>query len=145
MSNMDAIDRWKKMGGTIGHYVGDGKDVQPPVQYEETIIENERGGRQHDGLGPEAPIVTNDQGGKQSFVPYRFDKLDFDAMFQLGAVLHHGVERYGEDENWRKISKNEHLNHALTHIFAELSGDTQDDHLSHAFCRLMFAIGVRNG
>lgn len=96
------------------------------------------------GLGPDAPIVENEQGGKQSFVPYRFDKLDFGAMFQLAAVLHSGVERYGEDENWRKITKEGHLNHALTHIFAELNGDTQDDHLSHAFCRLMFAIGVSN-
>jgi hypothetical protein len=28
------------------------------------------------------------------------------------------------------------------HILAYLAGDKQDDHLGHAFCRMMFALGV---
>lgn len=92
-------------------------------------------------VGPEAPTVVNDRGGKQSYVPYRFDLLNPVAMFRLAGILSEGAEKYGDD-NWRQIQRRSHLNHALTHIMAELAGDTQDDHLGHAFCRLMFALGV---
>lgn len=97
-----------------------------------------------DGVGQDAPTVVNAKGGKQSQVLYRFDKLDTKAMFDLTRVLHEGAVKYGEDENWRLIETESHLNHALIHIFAFMAGDKQDDHLSHAMCRLMFAIGVEH-
>lgn len=34
------------------------------------------------------------------------------------------------------------MNHLLMHVYAYLGGDTQDDHLSHALCRAMFALAV---
>jgi len=43
-------------------------------------------------------------------------------------------------DNWKKIPQKDHLNHALAHIFAHLSGDTGDDHLNNATCRLLFAV-----
>jgi 5'-nucleotidase len=63
------------------------------------------------GVGENVPVTVNENGGKQS---------------------------YGE-WNWRRIPTSDHLNHALTHIFAYLAGDKQDDHIGHALCRLMFA------
>lgn len=93
------------------------------------------------GVGKDAPTVTNDQGGKQSKVLYRFDLLDPLAMFEMTNVLTVGAEKYGED-NWRKISVNEHLNHMIIHTYAYLAGDKSDDHLSHIMCRAMFAQGV---
>lgn len=88
--------------------------------------------------------VSNELGGKQSKLEYRFDLIDTIAIFQLANVLHRGEVEYGKD-NWRKIDTESHLNHALSHIYAYLAGDTQDNHLSHAFCRLMMSIGVERG
>jgi hypothetical protein len=90
------------------------------------------------GIGPDAEIVVNERGGKQSKAVAAFHLLDAPTMIRLGKVLQYGASRYGRD-NWRKIPCEDHLNHALAHIFAAFAGDTQDDHLGHAFCRLMMA------
>lgn len=92
-------------------------------------------------LGPDAPTVANTAGGKQSDLHYRFDLMDPDAMFALAGIMDHGERKYGEG-NWRKIGVESHLNHALVHIYAWLAGNTEDDHLGHAFCRLMMAKAV---
>lgn len=92
-------------------------------------------------VSPDAPTTTNERGGKQSHVPVRFDLIDGKAMFAMAAVLHEGAEKYAAG-NWRLIPERDHLNHALMHIFAYLSGDRTDDHLSHALCRITFANAV---
>ena len=89
-------------------------------------------------------MVVNYNGGRQSKLDYRFDLIDTKAIFALAKVLHTGEVRYGKD-NWRKIDTESHLNHAMSHAYAFLAGDQQDDHLSHCFCRLMMAIGVERG
>lgn len=93
--------------------------------------------------GPDSEIVPAEEGclGNQSPTHYRFDLMDPEAMFALGKVLHEGAEKYGE-ANWRHIPRRNHLNKALIHIYAYLAGDTQDDHLEHAFTRLMMAIAT---
>ncbi len=96
------------------------------------------------GLGPETPVVENVAGGRQSALPYRFDLIDALAIFRLARVLAYGAERY-EPNNWRKIPVDDHLNHAVAHIYAYLGGDTQDDHLGHAFCRLMMGLALALG
>ena len=93
------------------------------------------------GIGPDAEIVTLPNGAKQSKVEERFDLLDGKAMFRLAYVIGYGATRY-EPNNWRGIPLEDHLNHALMHLFAYLAGDTQDDHLGHALCRLHFAVAV---
>lgn len=92
-----------------------------------------------EGVGPDAPTVVNESGGKQSDSPYRSDLLPPKASLHVAAILKYGATKYG-DNNWRKIALNDHLNHALTHIFAHLAGDIQDDHLGHAACRMMMAL-----
>lgn len=59
-------------------------------------------------------------------------------LIRIAKVLQYGADRY-EANNWRLIPQESHLNHALIHLVAHLSGDTQDDHLDHALCRLMMA------
>ncbi len=61
-----------------------------------------------DGMGTDAPTTTNDSGGKQSYIAYRFDLLDGKAMFQLAEILSTGATKYGED-NWRSISSRDGL------------------------------------
>ena len=91
-----------------------------------------------DGVSPDQPIVINDKGGAQSDSPYRMDLLDGPATLDLGKRLAYGAKRY-KPNNWRKIPIDDHLNHALVHIYAYLSGDTTDDHLSGAQARIHFA------
>lgn len=93
------------------------------------------------GVGPDMPIIINDKGGKQSKSEYRFDLVDTKAIFGMCHVLNNGAIKYG-DNNWRKIPTQEHINHALIHLYAYLAGDRQDEHLTHAMCRVMFAIGA---
>ena len=96
------------------------------------------------GLGKDASVSVNERGGKQSALPYRFDLIDPHALFALAKVLHMGAEKYGED-NWRNITVREHLNHLLAHVYAYLAGDTQEEHLEHAFCRAMMALALARG
>ena len=142
-----------------------------------------------DGVGKDAEIVTNEQGGKQSKTPMALHLVDpqflkdwvgflnFDeyglnniptailqiamfmetldktnifraittiendltkALVRIAKVLQYGADRY-EANNWRLIPQESHINHALIHLIAHLMGDTQDDHLDHALCRLMMA------
>ena len=94
-----------------------------------------------DGVGPDAPTVINEKGGKQSKVLYRFDLLDPMAMFEMTRVLEEGAKKYGEN-NWHNIPVVDHLNHMLIHAYAYLAGDRSDEHLSHIMCRAMFAQAV---
>lgn len=97
-----------------------------------------------DGVGPDAPTVVNEIGAKQSDTPYLFTDFDPMAMLDIAKVSANGNKKYGPN-NWANIPTNDHLNHALTHIFAYLAGDKQDNHLAHAACRLLFAISTSRG
>jgi hypothetical protein len=91
------------------------------------------------GVSPDAPIVENEKGGKQSKTPYGFNLLAPRAMFRLAEVMRYGATRYARD-NWRKISADDHVNHLLQHVFAWMAGDRSDDHVGHTLARaMMFA------
>lgn len=96
------------------------------------------------GVGQDAPTITNAHGGKQSSSPYASAYFPPRAFLTVAEVLKHGREKYGEDllgeENWRKVTQIENIDHALTHIMCYLAGDAQDNHLAHAATRLMFAL-----
>ena len=93
------------------------------------------------GAGKDAPIEKNELGGSQSSSGYRFDLIDPKALFATAKVLKEGFDKYGAD-NWRKIPVSDHLNHMIIHAYAYLAGDRQDEHLSHAVCQAIFALGV---
>ena len=87
------------------------------------------------GMGKDAPLAAD---GLQSEVLYRFDLIDPQVLFRVAAVLHGGAEKYGAG-NWRKIPAEQHINHAMSHLYAYLAGDRSDDHLTNAVCRTIFA------
>ena len=94
-------------------------------------------------LKPE--IEINQYGGKQTRLDGDFTQLSPQFLIDLAKLVKQGGDKYGEF-NWFKITTREHLNHALTHIFEELSGDhsSGEDHLLNAACRLMFAWVAKN-
>jgi len=94
-----------------------------------------------DGVGSEAPLITNEKGGVSSESPYRMDLLPMLSLLEVAKVLKHGCEKYGKD-NWKKLSVEDHINHALVHIAAHTVGDIQDKHLVNAACRMLFALEV---
>ncbi len=94
---------------------------------------------------PEPEMEVNQYGGKQSRLDGDFIQLSPQFLLALAKLAKQGGDKYGEF-NWFKITTGEHLNHALTHIFEELSGDPspEEDHLLNAACRLMFAWVAKN-
>lgn len=91
------------------------------------------------GVGKDEPTVTNANGAKQSKLPYRADLYPPRSFLRVSGVLEYGARKYAPN-NWLGIPVEDHLNHALVHIMAHLAGDTSDDHLGHATCRMTMAL-----
>lgn len=90
-------------------------------------------------IGKDAPTAVSANGVKQSKLDFYFTGVDPLAMFRLAQILQEGAEKYGKF-NWRGLSVEDNLGHALSHIYGYLLGDRSEDHLGHAFSRLMFAL-----
>src|SRR5262245_38136020 len=91
------------------------------------------------GMGPDTPTYANENGGRQSDIPFACHLLPASALLSVARILKDGADKYGPD-NWRSIPRHEHLNHCLAHVLAHLAGDSSDDHLGHAATRLLFAL-----
>lgn len=92
-------------------------------------------------LSNDAPPSVNEQGGKQHHRPFRMQAIPPKAILEVGKVRYIGYNDLGyDDENYKLIAKEEHVGRALTHLFAYLAGDDSNDHLSHAACRILFAL-----
>lgn len=139
-----------------------------------------------DGIGKDAEIVENENGGLQSkaigyfhyvdplflygyfetyhreagyIVDYLNKEIDIETLandlcfskpetllliaktMEYGAIKGNKGKGYPKD-NWRKISEDDHINHALAHLYAAELGDTQDDHIAHFYTRIMMAYAV---
>jgi hypothetical protein len=77
--------------------------------------------------------------GKQAFVRARFDCINPLALRLVAECVGFGAMKYSED-NHKKISVRDHLNHAMNHINEHRTGDESEMHLVHAIARLLFAV-----
>lgn len=92
-----------------------------------------------EGMGKNVKTDTNNLGGHQSKLKYRFDLLPCESLFAISKTIAEGSKKYGE-HNYLFIKTDDHINHALAHVFAYLAGDLQDEHLCHAATRLIMAL-----
>lgn len=139
-------------------------------------------------VGPDAPIVENELGGKQSKAIGAFHLIDpgfmyglFDSwecwtlavpvleymegecskdemaarliwdkgndekrdiVLMIAKTMEYGIDRY-KLNNWRLIPEEDHINHALTHLFMAEIGNTDDDHIAHFYTRIMMAYATK--
>jgi hypothetical protein len=99
------------------------------------------GGTLETELSHMSPLITNEQGGKQSNLNRDYTLIPPDALAQVARVLHNGLVKYGKD-NWRKVPVEDHLNHSINHVYLHIAGNTNEDHLSHAATRLLMALDL---
>ena len=72
-----------------------------------------------------------------------YDAIDYlsnEPLTIIARVLEEGLKKkkYPRD-NWKLISYEDHINHALCHLYMFLKGDIQDRHLDHALARIALA------
>lgn len=87
-------------------------------------------------------IIANDMGGMNSKISGRYDLLPAYAIACIAGVMEEGAMKYAPD-NWRKVSFEDHLNHAMRHIFCFLNQQGNRDkkeHITHALTRLAMAV-----
>ncbi|MCK5645117.1 MAG: hypothetical protein KAJ19_30230 [Gammaproteobacteria bacterium] len=87
-------------------------------------------------------VVTNENGAKQTDLKARYDLLPALAIARVAQVMHHGAEKYGED-NWRGLGVRECHNHTLGHAIAFNSYSEDVDgleDLAHAATRALMTL-----
>lgn len=82
-------------------------------------------------------VETNAKGGKQSHIGSALTQFPARVLLAVGRVFYTGRANYG-DENWQLIGVEEHIDHALRHVYLFLAHRRPGD-LVHAICRLAFA------
>ena len=86
-------------------------------------------------------IITNERGARQSKIGVKFTDFDPSALLRVGRVSADGHDKYGAG-NWQNIEQKDHIDHAINHLLEYLTGNTSEDHLAHAACRVLFAMGT---
>lgn len=75
---------------------------------------------------------------------YRADLLPIEALLDISELLGEGAKRHNDTDpsnpKWVATPTREHVNRAMVHLMGYLAGDTQEAHLTHAACRLLFAL-----
>lgn len=83
--------------------------------------------------------ITNEKGGKQSFSKAMFSAIPAISLKLLAECLGFGARKYGFD-NWKNLSLEENICHALNHLNEWRLGDRSEPHLVNAMARISFAI-----
>ncbi len=98
----------------------------------------------HNATACPAAMVVTETGGRMNRSDYASELLPAKALLRASAVMASGVKSHGTD-NWRKIPADVHRGRAITHLLQHQAGDTSEDHLGHALCRVLMAVELANG
>lgn len=71
--------------------------------------------------------------------------IPYDALVRASKVREFGIAKYGDDNGWLKVDKDDFLEAALRHIYKYFSGHQFDEesglpHIDHALCSLILAV-----
>ena len=70
--------------------------------------------------------------------------LEWPVLRRMARVMAAGADRHGR-HNWKRgLPRAVIVNHLIEHIHQALAGDTSEDHLAHALCRLMMLASAPN-
>lgn len=89
-------------------------------------------------------VVGRDGGAQSDLAGLSPTLVPPEALLALSWVVGQGSKKYARG-NWRAIPENEHLDHALTHIYLHMSGDRSERHLWNALTRVAFAVATSFG
>lgn len=133
------------------------------------IVKNDKGGLQSKAIGAfyliDADFITNSfvhKGAqkvatlialfmKEAIEPDKLVKtlrvMYPDMLERIAKVMEYGATKANGGKgyptnNWRLIPQEQHINHALIHLYALDRGDVQDNHLDHALTRIMMALAT---
>lgn len=95
--------------------------------------------RKENTVKKDGETITNEQGGKQSFLLADFQCIPPVVLRLLAQCLGFGKLKYGF-ENWKRIPQDDNLSHAMNHINEYRMGDRSEPHLVNAMARLTFAL-----
>jgi len=89
-------------------------------------------------MGQMQKTIMLNVGTTEDLWPYR-------VVDEIQKVMEAGKIKY-PDDRWKGQSVEEHIKHALNHLKArKLTGIASEDHLAHAFTRLMMAVAIERG
>jgi hypothetical protein len=91
----------------------------------------------YSGWAPVKAAMTLRVGPGQELLPWQAIRAIAAMMAEMLATGKHGRD------DWRRMAMIEHLDHADAHIGNHFDGDTSEDHLLHAACRLLMAVEQR--
>lgn len=117
----------------------DEEERRNPIDSPETQFKPYQDVAETSGLSKNEITSENEKGGRQSYRPFRSDLIPPRAALQIAKVRCEACKKYDE-YNYKLIPAKEHVGRALTHIFAWLAGNEENDHLAHALTRLAFAV-----
>ncbi len=72
------------------------------------------------------------------------DLWPYEVVGVIQRVMEEGAIRY-PDKRWLKQSATFHVNRAIKHLTSIRPGKHADEHLTHAFTRLMMAVAIKGG
>jgi hypothetical protein len=90
------------------------------------------------------PLRVYDSGATASELEVDWSLLDWPTLRRMAKVMAQGAAVHGRD-NWKQgVPRDVLVNHLIEHVHQALAGDTSEDHLAHALCRLMMLACASN-
>ena len=98
-----------------------------------------------DCSGKEYDILVNPQSAKADAGKIRPTLCPSSLIYSVAAIREYGCKKYGDPENWRRVSAERYRDALLRHWLMYLKGEKKDQesglpHLWHMACNLAFLI-----